>query len=160
MGVSLKNIVPGILERSSKIWMAICNHKYLKSEAFWHTAWINKSWASSVREKCPNIQFFLVRISPYSVWIWENMDQKNLHIWTRFKQWLCKQTKRFYSLSVILQIWLLYMSELNVSVKVDFVRMLLKNFDLMSENFWKNRKILSEKRHTFCSSCLTYPLRC
>ena len=28
-------------------------------------------------EKCPNTHFFLVRIFPYSVLIWENKDQKN-----------------------------------------------------------------------------------
>ena len=56
----------------------------------------------SVREKCPNTEFFLVRISMYSVWMWENKDQKKLHIWTLLKQWLCKQTKSFNSLSVIL----------------------------------------------------------
>ena len=102
MGISLKNVFPGILAGPSKLWMAICNHEYLKSEAFWHTSGINKSWAGSVREKCPNTEFFLVRISMYSVWMWENTDQKKLHIWTLLKQWLCKQTKSFNSLSVIL----------------------------------------------------------
>ena len=48
-------------------------------------------------EKCPNTEFFLVGISPYSDWIWrftpyvdwikENMDHKRLRIWTRFTQW-------------------------------------------------------------------------
>ena len=31
----------------------------------------------SLREKCPNTEFFLVRIFLYSVWIQENTDQKN-----------------------------------------------------------------------------------
>ena len=101
MGISLKNVFPGILARSSKLWMAICNHESLKNEAFWHTTGINKSWAGSVCEKCPNTEFFLVRISPYSVRMSENTDQKKLHIWTLFKQWLCKQTKSFDSFSVI-----------------------------------------------------------
>ena len=50
----------------------------------------------SLREKCPNTEFFLVRIfpqsdwirsiSPYSVRMRENTDQKNLCIWTFFMQ--------------------------------------------------------------------------
>ena len=51
----------------------------------------------SLREKCPNTEFFLVpifpkweilRISPYSVRIWENTDQKKLRIRAFFTQWL------------------------------------------------------------------------
>ena len=37
-------------------------------------------------EKCPNTEFFLVRIFPYPVRIRENTDQKNLRIWTLFTQ--------------------------------------------------------------------------
>ena len=46
--------------------------------------------------RCPNTEFFLVRIrneygkifriSPYSVRMWENKDQKKLRIWTLFRQ--------------------------------------------------------------------------
>ena len=70
-----------------------------------------KSWGSlkssifiknfyPLREKCPNKEFFLslfslirtkygeiLRISPYSVRIRANTDQKKLRIWTLFKQW-------------------------------------------------------------------------
>ena len=36
-----------------------------------------------LREKRPNTEFvLLVRIIPYSVWIRENTDQKELRIWT------------------------------------------------------------------------------
>ena len=48
-------------------------------------------------KKCPNTDFFLVRISriwteceeirsssPYPFRIWENTDQENLHMWTLF----------------------------------------------------------------------------
>ena len=52
----------------------------------------------SLREKCPNKEFFLVRIflysdwilrkSPFSVQIQENTEQKKLRIWTLFTQWL------------------------------------------------------------------------
>ena len=51
-------------------------------------------------EKCPNTEFFwsvfsrirteygeIGSISPYSVRMWENMDQKKLRIWTLFTQW-------------------------------------------------------------------------
>ena len=39
-----------------------------------------------VREKCPNKQFFLVRIFLHSDWIQENTDHKKLHISTLFTQ--------------------------------------------------------------------------
>ena len=48
----------------------------------------------SQHEKCPNTEFFLglntetYCISPYSVEMRENMDQKNLSIWTLFTQYL------------------------------------------------------------------------
>ena len=35
---------------------------------------------SALREKCPNMEFFLVRIFPYSVRVRENTEQKELHI--------------------------------------------------------------------------------
>ena len=38
----------------------------------------------TLREKCPNTEFFLVRIFPYSVRIRENTDHKKLRIWTIF----------------------------------------------------------------------------
>ena len=39
------------------------------------------SFKGSLREKCPNTEFFLVRM-------WENTDHKKLLIWTLFTQWL------------------------------------------------------------------------
>ena len=41
----------------------------------------------ALREKCPNTEFFLVRIFLYSVQIQENTDQEKLHIWRLFTQW-------------------------------------------------------------------------
>ena len=41
---------------------------------------------SQLREKCPDIDLFLVRIFLYSVRIQENMDQKQLRILTFFTQ--------------------------------------------------------------------------
>ena len=41
----------------------------------------------SLREKCPNTEFFLVRIFLYLDWMQENTDQKKLHIWRLFTQW-------------------------------------------------------------------------
>ena len=53
----------------------------------------------TLREKCPNKEIFQVRISrirteygeirsisPYSVQMWENTNQKKLRIWTHFTQ--------------------------------------------------------------------------
>ena len=49
---------------------------------------LKKSVKDSLREKCPNTKFFLVRIFLYSVRIQENTDQEKLHIWTIFTQLL------------------------------------------------------------------------
>ena len=38
----------------------------------------------ALSEKYPNTEFFLVRIFPYSVRMWENTDQTKLRIWTFF----------------------------------------------------------------------------
>ena len=37
---------------------------------------------------CPNTEFFLIHIFPYSVQIWKNTDQKKLRIWTFFAQYI------------------------------------------------------------------------
>ena len=42
----------------------------------------------SLRNKGQNTEFFLARIFPYSVQIWENTDQKKLRIWALFTQWV------------------------------------------------------------------------
>ena len=47
----------------------------------------------SLCEKCPNTEFFLVLIFPYSVRIRENKDQKKLRIWTFFTQCINNQQK-------------------------------------------------------------------
>ena len=41
-----------------------------------------------LHEKCPNMEFFLVRAFLYLDWIQENTDQEKLPIWTLFTQWL------------------------------------------------------------------------
>ena len=53
-----------------------------------HTGINFLNWIT-LREKCRNTEFFLVRILLYSDWIQENTDQKKLRIWTIFKQ--CKE---------------------------------------------------------------------
>ena len=57
-----------------------------KTLDFWH--WLGfliiRQW--TLREKCPNTEFFLVCIFLYSVRIQENTDQKRLRIWTLFTQ--------------------------------------------------------------------------
>ena len=59
----------------------------------------SESQANAQREKCSDMEFFLVRIlphldwirrdsiSPYSVRMRENKDQKKLHIWTISTPW-------------------------------------------------------------------------
>ena len=51
----------------------------------------------SLCEKCPNTEYFLVRIFPhsdYSVRMRENTDQKILRIWPLFTQWLSHELER------------------------------------------------------------------
>ena len=52
-----------------------------------------------LREKCPNTEFFLVRIFLYSVQIQENTDQKKLRSWTLFMQ--CTWTIYFWNVKYI-----------------------------------------------------------
>ena len=40
----------------------------------------------TLREKCPNAEFFLILFLLYSDWIQENTDQKKLRIWILFAQ--------------------------------------------------------------------------
>ena len=50
---------------------------------------VNMTESIQIYKHCvKSVQFLLVRISPYSVPIRENTDQKKLHIWTLFTQ--CK----------------------------------------------------------------------
>ena len=62
------------------------------------TDWLIK-W--SLREKCPNTEFFLVSIFLYSVRIQENTDQKKLRIWTLFTHWICTHFGKIRS-----QLWI------------------------------------------------------
>ena len=69
---------------SYTIWDMLCLRYY-------------NSFHETLREMCPNTGFFLVRIfphsdwtlriSPYSVRMRKNTDQKKLLIWTHFTQW-------------------------------------------------------------------------
>ena len=54
----------------------------------------DKYATKTLREKCPNTEFFLVRIFLYSDWIQENMDQKKLRIWTLFTHCLSSNTPK------------------------------------------------------------------
>ena len=42
--------------------------------------------SATLRKKCPNAEFYLVRILPYEVRIRENTDQKKFRIWTLLTQ--------------------------------------------------------------------------
>ena len=55
------------------------------SRIFFQIAWNMSS--RPLLEKCPNTEFFLVRIFMFLVRIQENTDQKKLRIWTLFTQW-------------------------------------------------------------------------
>ena len=52
---------------------------------------VKSKGSNSLREKCPNTEFFLVRILLYLEKIQENTDQKKLRIWTLFTKWFLKK---------------------------------------------------------------------
>ena len=74
---------------------------------------------SSLREKCQNTEFCLVRIteilriSPYSVLMRENTDQKKLCISTLFTQWMFSF---FISISILFSVLLLLIVSTRTSV--------------------------------------------
>ena len=68
-------------------------HKFTCKEYSEIKAVISLILKLTLREKCPNTEFFLVRIFPHSDWIRENMDQKKLRIWTLFTQCNIKNTE-------------------------------------------------------------------
>ena len=87
--------------------------------------------------KVSNTEFFLVRIFPYSVRIWENTDQKKLYIWTLFTQcWSCLTKERLGRVSWKFGHYL--------------VRVLLKCYQqlLINSTFLLKR----ENRHSFLKS--------
>ena len=58
-----------------RVMLSLCLH----IKEFQHI-FVSKGYAykkSALREKCPNTEFFLVRIFVYSYWIQEDTDQKN-----------------------------------------------------------------------------------
>ena len=67
-----------------------------------------------LREKCPNTEFFLVRIFLYSVGlnthslrIQENRNKKKLRIWTLFTQW---SLMLLSLIALLITLWLLWLT--------------------------------------------------
>ena len=48
---------------------------------------VKTNWYWTLRKKCPNAEFFLVRIFLYSDWRKKNTDQKKHRIWRPSTQW-------------------------------------------------------------------------
>ena len=108
----------------------------------------------SLREKCPNTEFFLIRICLYSAWIRVNTDQKKLLIWTRFTQCQCPIR---HTLVILLQI-------------VVYFTFVCKNNRLMSEfqmlhYSWikasaknKVQRVIQEIMRTFKTLMLTWSM--
>ena len=60
--VFLKNIVLEQTNLKAELFPVLLRHA--KTHLVSHT----------LREKCPNTEFFLVRVSPYSEWIWKDTE--------------------------------------------------------------------------------------
>ena len=58
---------------------------------------------TSLLEKCPNMEIFLVRIFLYSVQVQKNTEQKKPCIWTLFTQ--CMTKRCLYELCDMLRTW-------------------------------------------------------
>ena len=77
--------------KEAKAYFSENKHEYVKRLFFTLSVYVNNNFMTLLtyevmHEKCPNTQFFPVRIFLYSVRIQENMDQKKLRIWTVFTQ--------------------------------------------------------------------------
>ena len=72
------------------IWLYSSGRNFVKYHCCfydWKKAVVLTLLYLTLREKCPNTEFFLVRILLYSDWIQENTNQKKLRIWKLFTQW-------------------------------------------------------------------------
>ena len=90
----LRNFSEDLFKRMQVFWKTATETGYKSfSSALWNhrnslgTKWerICPSWKYILREKCPNTEFFQVRIFPHS-------DKKKLRIWTLFTQWIMSDT--------------------------------------------------------------------
>ena len=61
--------------------------------ACWKNGEALRSHKLSLREKCPDTEFFQVRVFLHSDWIWDNTDQKKICIWTLFTQCLLQKAE-------------------------------------------------------------------
>ena len=77
--------------KGCKIKFTICKKQYV-IKSFFGSHSSKTTATGSLREKCPNTEFFLFRVFLSSKWILENTDQKKLGIWALFTRWLLTQT--------------------------------------------------------------------
>ena len=107
------------------------------------------SYSLSLREKCPNTELFLVRIfphsdwierdiSPYSVRMRENTDQKKLRIWT------------FFTMSYLFKRWIYYRS-----FKTNFS----ENRQASATNLLKN-DLATRNTAAVCNNIINIAVRC
>ena len=98
----------------------------------------------SLPEKCPNTEFFLIRIFPHSARIRENTDQKKLRLWTHFTQCICNVSRNYYNKSRILKLFAITCAQLS---KVPLV--IFASFALHQENMYLTDFCYFKK--TWCS---------
>ena len=102
--------------------------------------------------KCPKMEFFLFRIFLYSVRIQENMDQKELHLWTLFTQ--CKTIIAIPVMLVRLSIdrvflfclFVCFYANLELRKELSSVLFLRYSFFLYFESFHQHRKLSAPRR--------------
>ena len=93
-----------------------------------------------LREKCPNMEFFLGRIFLYSDWTQENTDQKKLCIWALFTQCCNCLLSRFWR----------YNLEINPSFLIKPFFQKSKKVRKKLEYLKNEKKFLDETKSIFC----------
>ena len=103
-----------------------------------------------LREKCPNMESFLVRIFLYSDLIQENMDQKKLRIGSLFTQWLLSnlqstkikryQLTEFYKAILLFSVHLFY---INIAFSPFLLRNSNNSFQLSNMIYFSHAKTIA-----------------
>ena len=84
----------------------------------------------------------MLRISPYSVWMWENTDQKKLRIWTHLTQCIISVSIK----KILSGFYLLFQSLLEFTINFSYYSGLMKFY--ITRN--SNNTVWIETAHSYC----------
>ena len=122
MSCNFNKLPPSFLGENFKHSLLFYWKTLLNSFSLLERKWTLSEWYT-LCEKCLNMEFFLVRIFPYSVQMRENTDQKKLRLWTLFTQCSCFAILHVSFRSVILQKTnITYLIWVNITVVIPFTQ--------------------------------------